>query len=334
MIGAARSRQVPILDQTCVGEARREAAELSHRFGFDETAAGKVAIIVTELACNLHKHAKEGSLFLNQCRDGKGIEILAVDRGPGMLDVEKCIRDGYSSSGTSGTGLGSISRLSDRWDIYSIAGSGTVIVATVFAKGFSAAEPLELGSVTVAIKGETRCGDNWSFRSQLKNPRLMMADGLGHGPCAAEAAEEAERIFVQKDDLELVQLMECIHGALRKNRGAAVALAEFDFMRGVVRFVGIGNISGTIFHDNATRSMVSLNGTVGAEVRRVQQFEYEWPSGAALILSSDGLATRWDLSKYPGLPPRHPALLAGVLWRDFARGRDDLSVVVAKQLPQ
>ena len=95
-----------------------------------------------------------------------------------------------------------------------------------------------------------------------------------------------------------------------------------------MRFTGVGNIAGTLVAaDGGTRSMVSQNGTVGAEVRRVQEFAYPFPAGTLLVMSSDGLATRWDLGQYPGLRRKHPSLVAGVLYRDHRRERDDVTVL-------
>jgi hypothetical protein len=160
----------------------------------------------------------------------------------------------------------------------------------------------------------------------------MVADGLGHGPLAAEAADEAATIFRQSTNPSLPDLMTSIHNALKKTRGAAVALAEFDPALRVIRYVGVGNISSTILHAGTTRSLVSQNGTAGHEVRKIQEFQYPWPEGSTLVMTSDGLQSKWDLKQYPGLIQRHPALLAGALWRDFTRGRDDVTVVAVREI--
>jgi hypothetical protein len=78
------------------------------------------------------------------------------------------------------------------------------------------------------------------------------------------------------------------------------------------------------------RGLVSHNGTIGVEVRRLQQFDYESPAEALLVMHSDGLQSRWSLEAYPGIMHRHPALIAGVLYRDYSRQRDDLTVCVVR----
>ena len=110
------------------------------------------------------------------------------------------------------------------------------------------------------------------------------------------------------------------------------AALAVDLERGVGHYSGLGNISATVLLAGGGRhSLVSLNGTAGHSATRPQEFTFPFPSHAMLVLHSDGLATQWDLAAYPGLQARHPSLIAGVLYRDFSRRRDDVTVVVVKQ---
>jgi hypothetical protein len=122
-----------------------------------------------------------------------------------------------------------------------------------------------------------------------------------------------------------------MHERLHAGRGAVAAVAEIDTQRGVLRYAGIGNISGSIWTDEASQSLVSMNGTMGHSAARARDFSYSWSAGALLVMHSDGLATRWSLADYPGLTRKNPSIVAGVLYRDFTRGRDDVTVVVARQ---
>jgi hypothetical protein len=93
----------------------------------------------------------------------------------------------------------------------------------------------------------------------------------------------------------------------------------------------VGNIAARIYDGSLSRhNLVSLNGTAGHQCERIQEFNYPWPEDGLLILHSDGLSTSTGLETYPGLAARDPALIAGVLYRDFCRGRDDATVVVVK----
>ena len=76
---------------------------------------------------------------------------------------------------------------------------------------------------------------------------------------------------------------------------------------------------------------MSHNGTAGHSVRRIDEFTYPWPKDGVLIQYTDGLGTHWDVDRYPGLLGRSPSLIAAVLYRDFNRGRDDVTVLVASE---
>lgn len=322
-----------------VGEARRLAVTLARRSGFDELACGKVALVVTETATNLVKHAAGGEILLQPLeQDGAlGLEVLALDRGPGMMDLDRCLRDGVSSTGSPGTGLGAIARLADIFDVYTLPQKGTALLARLWSgvrAPISGTGTLETGVVHLPKAGEEVCGDGWGVEQHDGRSLVLVTDGLGHGLGAAEAAREAGRIFRANLRLGPVAMIQTIHAALRSTRGAAVAVVEIDSPTQTLRFAGVGNICGTIFAAGASRSTVSHNGTVGHEVRKVQEFSYPFPPDALLVLHSDGMSSHWRLEQYPGLALRHPAMVAGVLFRDFKRGRDDVTVVVLREARQ
>jgi hypothetical protein len=216
-------------------------------------------------------------------------------------------------------------------EIYSQPGRGTALVAEVRKRSSEAAAPFQIGAVSVPKSGEEVCGDGWAVVQERDRMVLLVVDGLGHGPVAAQAARQAERVFTESARSSSPRdLLERMHGALRATRGAAAAVAEVDTMTGEVRFAGVGNIAGMVRSQGVRRQTVSHNGTVGAELRKVHEFTYAWSEDALLLLHSDGINTNWQLENYPGLANAHPALIAGVLYRDANRGRDDATVVVAR----
>ena len=156
-----------------------------------------------------------------------------------------------------------------------------------------------------------------------------MADGLGHGPLASDAAQEALATFRRCSARPPKDILLTVHEALRKTRGAAVAIAEVLPGREQLHYAGSGNIAATICHNGLAKRLVSMNGTPGHNVGTVQEFAYSWAEGSSLLMHSDGLGTRWDLAEYPGLISRDPSLVAGVLSRDFGRKRDDATILVA-----
>ncbi len=145
------------------------------------------------------------------------------------------------------------------------------------------------------------------------------------------ASTEAVRQLYENPELLPKALLMRVHQALRSTRGAAVAVARIDCVRGKLTFAGVGNISARIYAGSEARqNLVSLNGIAGHQCERIQEFSYVWPEDGLLVLHSDGLSTGTGLESYPGLAARDPALIAGLLYRDFCRGRDDATVVVAK----
>jgi anti-sigma regulatory factor (Ser/Thr protein kinase) len=326
---------IPVTDASRVGNARRQVTELARNIGFDRTETGKVAIVVTETVGNLAKHSVQGELLYRSLRYGdiSGIEILALDRGPGITEVAKCIRDGYSTTGSPGTGLGAVARLSTLFDIHSVPGLGTALCAHLFSLPLPGKPPQHewvIGAVCLPSPGEELCGDAWAKEERPGRSLIIVADGLGHGPHASDASREAVRIFEEHSNIAPAAILDKTHLALHGTRGAAIGIAELDYGNCLVKYVGVGNIGGVILSPEGHRNMVSHNGIVGHRIRKIQEFTYPLHKEALLVMHSDGLATRWSLDRYPGLANRHPSLIAGVLYRDYSRGRDDVTVVVAR----
>ncbi len=327
-----------VTEVTQVGEVRRGAVGLATRLQYDETACGRVAIVATELANNLVHHAQHGRMILQakQCRGVEGVVLLALDRGPGIRDIQQSKTDGYSTAGTPGRGLGAVYRLCSTVDIYTQEGVGTVIAARVDQAALPTADGLryEVGAVNVPYPGETECGDAWALAEDSQSISVLVADGLGHGPLAAEAAQLAVSIFREHSHLSPDEQLQLMNSALRGTRGAAIAIARLLPEQNQLQYVGVGNIAALILAPQGNRNLVSLNGTVGGQMRRVQTFVYPWSRQSQLVMFSDGLNTHVRPDPYPGLLQRNPTTIAAVLFRDFNRGRDDATVVIMRQRPE
>ena len=331
MILENASLALPVHDPSQIGNARRAAVEVADRLGASEREGGNVALVATELATNLVRHGGGGELLVRTLTGAvAGVEILAIDRGPGMANVEQALRDGFSTGGTSGHGLGAVRRIADRCEIFSAPGAGTAVVARLHVRGPGRSSDVVAG-VCVAMHGESVCGDAWAWVSHPDCWVVLVADGLGHGSEAARAAQEAVRIFREHAAAAAADILDAAHAALRPTRGAAIGIAEVYPARGEATFTGVGNIGATILSGGAPRNLVSHAGIVGHECRKIQTFSYPWSEGAVMVLYSDGLQTRWTLDRYPGLRTSDPALLAAVLYLDFARGRDDVTVVAGRE---
>jgi len=329
MEAAVRSRghtsqlRYMIDDSSKVGEVRRTAQNQAN-FEFSAEIAGRVAIAATELANNLLKHAGGGELLIQTLGDDQSatLELLALDRGPGMSDVERCLADGYSTTGTPGTGLGAVRRLADEFDIYSAAGDGTIVMAR-FGHGL---EP-RFGAVCVPMSSEIDCGDAWHLVSNGGSTAVIMVDGLGHGTFAAQAAQAGINSFNESPWLPPREIMQRAGTAMARTRGGAAACARLD-KDGAVSYAGLGNINGALVSRDASQGLVSHPGILGVQKQRVQQFEYQRTPGTLLIMHSDGVSARGGPRERPELFAHHPAIIAAALYRDFGRDHDDASVVV------
>jgi anti-sigma regulatory factor (Ser/Thr protein kinase) len=320
--------QLRVEDPSQVGECRRTAQRLAESHGFAASLAGRVAIVATELGNNLIRHVGRGELLLQALTNGSDVcvELIAIDRGPGM-DVAACLRDGHSTAGTPGTGLGAISRLSTLFDVYSLAGRGTVVVSRIAAKA-GAVSP-QFGAVCLAIAGEIECGDTWGIAERSDAMAILVADGLGHGPLAATASRAAAAVFGERPFDAPSETMLRLHGALTGGRGAAAACATVNSNSQRVVYSGVGNIAGRVLAEERSRGMVSHNGTLGVQLLRRQDFEYDYPAASRVVMHSDGMSARWSIDSYPGLAVHHAAVIAAVLYRDHGRERDDVTVVVS-----
>ena len=328
---------IPVSEQSQVGEARRAASRLAVDNGFDETVVGRVALIVTELGNNLWRHAAKGRLLVGCHATARGsrLDVISIDSGPGM-DVARCLRDGYSSGSTPGTGLGAVRRLSSDFSAFSAPDKGTVILSRTWAPAHPVPqEPFPVSRIAyagicLAAPGETVSGDGWEIRFGDGTAAVMAADGLGHGPVAAEAAAEALKVFAGATGSPAA-VLERAHPLMRSTRGAAVSVASVDANADTVVYAGAGNISGRMISGIEDRSLMSQHGTLGVQIRRLQDVSYPWPDHTIVVLHSDGLLTRWNLKDAGGLLQCDPAVIAGWLLREYTRGHDDVTVVVLKR---
>jgi anti-sigma regulatory factor (Ser/Thr protein kinase) len=336
-MGMSTGSVIRVTESSQRGEARRLAVDAAERLGFGAERAGRIGIVVTELAGNLLKHVPNGgSLFFGSVLRGDraAIDVVAVDAGPGLADERLAFEDGYSTAGSSGIGLGAVARMSDSFDVYSAPGKGTVIAARIWrdasAGTGSGNEDVAAGGVCGMLEGESVSGDDFAVIDVDGHTRLVVADGLGHGPGAQEAAAEAIDVFQDCPRDPIAEVLDSMHRRLRPTRGAAVAIADIDPIGRVLTYAGLGNIAGNIVTADGTKNLVSHNGTLGHTVRRIQEFAYELPPDSLVVMHSDGITGRWNLATYAGLSRRAPIVAAAVLYRDFRRGRDDATALVAK----
>lgn len=326
-ITGSMTQVLVIEDSSQIGHARRTAQHLAEKHGFDDTDAGRVALVATELASNILKHATRGELHLRVLPGAAsaGIELLAIDRAAGF-DLKKCLTDGFSTRGTQGIGLGAVSRQTEVFDVYSDA-RGAVLLTRLYPRQHKVADR-RIGISQHSLGNDPACGDVWHLAFDGPRISALVIDGLGHGEEAERAARAGEKAFAQSPFSSPVLLLEDVHQAMIGTRGGALAIAQFDYAGDALKFVGIGNIGAFLIGPDKARGLASHPGIVGGQYRKAQPFDYAQVNGQLLVMYSDGLQSRWNLQDYPGLVHHHPAVIAAVLHRDFCRGRDDVTVLV------
>jgi len=314
-----------------VGAVRRRLSVLAAGAGLDEHRTGEAALIATELATNVRRHAGHGGALLGATRGAgrNGVAIATWDRGPGM-DVAACLRDGMSTAGTAGAGLGAVDRLATRWDAYAPRGRGTVIAACVLAAQEVPRARIELGAVCLPYPGLPVSGDAWDLHAAGDVATLIVCDGLGHGEGAAEAAAAVIDAFRAQPDDPLAAILERASGAARPTRGAAATIVRVDLAARTAAIAAVGNVAAWIAGVEQ-RQLVTQHGTLGHSMPRIREERYPFPAGATLVIASDGLKSRLELDQHPDLLARDPAVIAAALWRDHNRGRDDATVVVLRE---
>lgn len=321
-------------DPSQIAQARRVVTQAAATAGLSAELQGRVALVVTEMASNLLKHAVRGIITCGPFADstGRGLDVVALDKGKGIADIARAMTDGFSTTGTPGSGLGAIRRQASQFEIYSRPQVGTAVLARFVADPapVPGAVKAVVAGIVSAYPGETVSGDAWAGGPSPVGPTLMLADGSGHGAQAAAAADLAVRAYCAAARESCVHLIEMMHRALAPTRGAAVAVVRFDREAGVVRFVGLGNVTGAVVVNGRVQRMVSHNGIAGHVAPRIREFVYPAAGAPLVLLHSDGLSAKWDFAAYPGLTAAHPAIIAGILCRDFYRNRDDASIVVMR----
>lgn len=330
-----REITIAVTDTSQVGEARRQVRQAAADADFNETDRETAALITTELATNLARHAQKGEIHMRCVNgtDNRWLEIMALDRGPGMLNVARCLEDGFSTGGTAGEGLGATRRLASEFDVYSNQPSGTVAFARVQSSpATKSGRNFSWGVVSRPVLGEEVCGDAWRIAQEDGKLAIILVDGLGHGPLAADAAREAIAAFDNDPFAPLSAIIQRADAKMRGTRGGAIAIAQIDLRQRTMKYVGVGNIAGHLRSacEDKGRGLMSHNGTVGVQLRKVQEVDYPIPERGLLIMHSDGLQSRWSLESYAGLVGQHPGVIAGVLYRDYTRGRDDVTVAAVR----
>ncbi|MGW0548837.1 SpoIIE family protein phosphatase [Streptomyces altiplanensis] len=288
----------------------------------------QAAVVASELASNLVKHARNGALYVQPLPLGAGVEILAADRGPGMSELQRCLTDGYTTTGTLGAGLGAVSRIATDLIIRTEAGTGTLVSARLAPPG-RPRPAQDVGFLCLAAEGEQECGDTGAIVENDKIRTAIVVDGLGHGPQAAEAAQIALRAFRPVADQPLSRLMSVLHRALRHSRGAAVGVLRLYADH--AQYCGIGNVRALASSPRGVdHRLTGQPGIVGWKMPAPQTHSIPLTPYTTAVLHSDGIHAQWAHAPSHFMLRLPPPLLAAALAHGHRSSRDDATVLTVR----
>jgi len=324
-----------VADRSYSAILKKEIRALATTLGFTKTAIAEIDILVAEIASNLIKHAKNGELLVKVIQGEKsaGLELLAIDHGPGMSEVASMIKDGTSTVGTLGQGLGAITRLSDFFQIYSVPSWGTILLSRKYVKKQpeNKKEKVEVRYVNVPKIGESVSGDGIFHYITPDYLKVIALDGLGHGPDAHLASQKAIDEFKNCPLNNAVDIIRYLHPLLKRTRGAVAAVGIFSFEKKQWSVSGVGNIASRLSNGIITKSYMSYNGIVGLTMpSTMQETSYDHFNNQLLIMMSDGIKTQLDIQKYPNILKYDLVMLAAAIYKDLGRRTDDMSVVISR----
>jgi anti-sigma regulatory factor (Ser/Thr protein kinase) len=332
---------LPVADPSHVHAAVAMADAAAAHAGLTPADRAGCALIATELATNLARHARDGQLVASATEPGPAawVQLAALDTGPGIPDVDAAMADGYSTANSLGGGLGACRRAAGVFDLYTAPGAGTTIIARIGpGSPTTPTTHVRVGGILSARPGERESGDAWGVLWRAGTITVVIMDGLGHGPEAAEAAANGlHELAVPAGTDDPPALLGRLDRRLAGGRGAVAAVARMSSDE--FTFSGIGNIgarlgpngapAGRAAHSARTHGLVSSMGTLGLGQRlRPQAFVAPWREHSLFAAHTDGVRSSWDLSRYPGVTRHDPAVMAALIWRDAATRGDDAAVVV------
>ena len=322
-------------DRSFFSLIKKEIHGLAAGAGFDELRLGKIDIIIAEITSNFNKYANDGHLLagLGRNETGEYFEVIGVDAGPGIPDLGRVLSDGYSSTSSLGHGLGGIRRLSDQFDLYSMKDWGTILLSRVYLQDAPRTRKkwLDCQGLNIPKTGERVSGDGYFTRDEKETWRILVADGLGHGMGAHEAVEKAGEVFAECAGESPTEIIRYIHERIRKTRGIVGVVIVLDKKTRRWTIAGVGNISIKWMGHNTSRTYISYNGIIGYSIPgSLNDHDLSQDEFYEFIACSDGVRSRWDLGKLPGICAHHGMIIAAAIFKEFARGTDDTSIIVCK----
>jgi len=314
---------------------RSRLQTVARRLGFPQSRRQNMLLVASEMVTNLIKHAGAKGVVQIWQQPGNVLDLVSFDYGPGIHDPVSAQRDGFSTVGTLGKGLGSMQRLSDRFGIFSQPRTGSAHPwqgTAVWCRFEPGPLPPTLGQVGLFVRSlanDRHNGDHIYLELRPDRLRLFHLDGLGHGKDAAQATAHLDRYLAEAETLD--GLVARVDRHLRVTTRGAVGIAcELNARHQSLTMLGVGDMSAHLCQEGEVQHFSFAPGVLGREHKTPRPTEVAVGAGALLVSTSDGIRRGWDEKTFPGLCRQHPQLIAYVLGNAMARLTDDQSVCVLR----
>lgn len=333
------SRKLPIEDSYSLYSIRSVVLEEAKHLGMNQTRIAELEIIVRELIQNVLKHGG-GKGFISLRVDTRektssAIVLEVADKGKGIKDWDKALEPGYTTSSSLGIGLPTVNRLADELVLLKSDHTGTSIqvVKDIIAPEVNDSY-WEFSFFSRPHPAEEANGDQGALIRDRKGIWVILADGLGHGPLAEEAAKKAINIIYNSSRTTPEDLIKPIHEKLVSTRGSALSIAHIIPDEHKINWVGIGNVTGMLKYPSSRNgktemTFVNTNGTLGVSLPSLHKMEYSYAVGDILIMSTDGMQRDWWNTPELFTSFKLPRTGLHVL-KNFSRSNDDASLFIGR----
>jgi serine phosphatase RsbU (regulator of sigma subunit) len=167
----------------------------------------------------------------------------------------------------------------------------------------------------------------------LKSGHLVtfLGDGLGHGPQAHIAIQKGISALKTYTDVSPTAILRRLHLDIKNTRGAVGSVAVYDYKEKQWQICGIGNIAFSTHTAINSKNYLSHNGILGLNIpATLKEQVIESERGQVLVMCSDGIKTRIDLQKFPGIFRCDVAILGAAIYKDYAKKNDDMSILTCR----
>ena len=321
---------------------RSKLRAVSRRMGFKDAVRERIELVCNEIISNQLKYAgRHGLVQIWEYGNNEfsALDLFALDYGPGIPNLPAALKDGYTTSGTMGKGLGAIQRLSAECEFYTLPRTmahdspwhGMAVWARFYVDSKPPSHRFQYGHHMRAYQDDVYNGDCICVQPSGHTIKWLHADGLGHGKEAAEVLIGAEVVLDTTTPLD--GSLQDLSRRLRGGRGAVAMVSEIDFSTSLLHTCGVGDMGAFLICNGERRVLNFSPGVLGHDHRSFEMTKHPFPQQALFITASDGLRRNWNLNTFPGLWRLHPQLIALLLGNVATRSNDDKSIFVIRTTP-